>query len=76
MRTQTGRAVVALVVAFLGPFLGFGEAQAQPLLDEHCTATILNRSTQVAPDGTFAIPNVPVDVGGLFRVRVVCDRGG
>ncbi|MEO1085836.1 MAG: Ig-like domain-containing protein, partial [Acidobacteriota bacterium] len=69
-------AVVALLVSFLGPFRGIGEAQAQPLLDENCTATILNRSTQVAPDGSFAIPNVPVDVGGLFRVRVVCDRDG
>src|SRR5713101_2814930 len=38
----------------------------------NCTANILNRSVQVNPDGTFSIPNVPVDSGGLVRCRVVC----
>ena len=43
-------------------------------LNEECIASILNRSVQVNPDGTFALPNVPVPLGA-FRVRVVCDRG-
>ncbi len=40
-------------------------------LDESCVATVLNRTIQVSPDGTFAIGNVPV-APGVFRVRVVC----
>lgn len=44
-----------------------------PPLDENCTASIQNRSVQINPDGTFLLPNVPVDVG-FFRVRVVCKR--
>ena len=44
-------------------------------LDENCTATILNRTINVEPTGTFAIPNVPVPAGA-FRVRVICDFEG
>ena len=42
-------------------------------LDESCIATVLNRNTQINPDGTFVIRNVPVPVGA-FRVRIVCER--
>ncbi len=45
------------------------------LLDEDCTATILNRISQVNPDGTFVVDNVPVPLGA-FRVRIVCERNG
>src|SRR5580765_5541081 len=41
-------------------------------IDQNCTATVQNRSVQINPDGTFAIPNVPVDNLSLFRVRVLC----
>lgn len=44
-----------------------------PVLDESCLATLLNRTTQVSADGTFALGNVPVPQGA-FRVRVVCAR--
>src|SRR5215469_2108220 len=37
----------------------------------NCTATLLNRSIEISPDGTFAIPNVPVDQG-FYRVRILC----
>src|SRR5207244_9733196 len=40
-----------------------------------CTATALNRLTQVNPDGSFLLNNVPVPVGA-FRVRIVCERNG
>lgn len=40
-------------------------------LGSNCTATIANRSVQVSPDGTYAIPNIPTDQG-FYRVRVVC----
>src|SRR5262249_48966952 len=42
-----------------------------PLFQDNCNANIQNRSVQISPDGTFAIPNVPVDLG-FFRVRIVC----
>ncbi|MGH7340129.1 MAG: Ig-like domain-containing protein, partial [Candidatus Rokuibacteriota bacterium] len=46
-----------------------------PRLDENCTATVLNRMTQVDQRGEFAVRNVPVPLG-LSRVRVVCEQGG
>jgi hypothetical protein len=53
-----------------------GLASCVPLiaagLPPACTANILNRSVEVNADGTFTIPNVPVDSNGIFRVRVVC----
>ena len=61
--------LAALALAAVAP----GEARAQ--LDENCTVCILNRCAQVNPNGTFAIPNVPVEAG-LFRVRATCERDG
>ena len=46
-----------------------------PMLDENCIASILNRSTQVSPDGTFVLPDVPVEPG-FFRLRVICRQAG
>ena len=43
------------------------------LLDADCTATVLNRTIQLSPNGTFAIGNVPAPAGAL-RVRIVCER--
>jgi plastocyanin len=42
-----------------------------PPLNENCTASIQNRTVQINANGTFAIPNVPVEPG-FYRVRVVC----
>ena len=53
----------ALILSLVVP------ASAQ--LGSNCSATIANRSVQVNADGTYAIPNIPTDVG-LYRVRVVC----
>jgi len=50
-------------------------APARPRLDETCTANILNQSTQLNPDGTFILPNVPVEPG-FFRLRVTCVQNG
>src|SRR6478752_2122710 len=58
------------LVAFLAALLLAGSAYGQ--IDQNCTATVQNRSVQVNPDGTFAIPNVPVDQLSLFRVRLLC----
>jgi hypothetical protein len=48
--------------------------------NENCTASILNRTTRVNPDGTFVIDNIPSNQG-LGRVRIICpdtsgNRGG
>ncbi len=50
-------------------------AEACPFLNEHCTATILNRSVQVSPSGSISFPNLPAEPG-LYRVRVTCDCEG
>ena len=54
------------LVALLSVTTAYGQ------IDQNCTATVQNRSVQVSPDGTFAIPNVPVDNLSLFRVRLLC----
>ena len=42
-------------------------------LDDSCTASALNRTAAVNPDGSFQIANVPVPFGAI-RVRVVCEN--
>ncbi len=64
------------VILGLGFLFYFSEGKAQtspPTLDPSCTATVLNRLTQVSEDGSFLVQNVPVPQG-QFRVRFVCDR--
>ncbi|MEM9557540.1 MAG: carboxypeptidase regulatory-like domain-containing protein [Acidobacteriota bacterium] len=73
--SRAPRSLLHVGLLLLGLAFAVGALHGQQL-DETCTASILNRSVQVAPDGTFAIPNVPVEIGGLFRVRVVCERDG
>ncbi len=41
-------------------------------LSEECLATALNRTVQVAGNGTFALGNIPLSQGA-FRIRVVCE---
>lgn len=56
------------------------EAIAHPQSTDTCTASILNRTTRVNPDGTFVIDNIPSNQG-LGRIRIICPdanstRGG
>lgn len=44
-------------------------------LNENCTVSILNRTVQVNPDGSFEIANIPADAG-LVRVTIVCIDNG
>jgi hypothetical protein len=46
----------------------------EPALDDRCTASALNQTVRVNPDGTFAIPNLP-GAGQTFSVRVLCTDG-
>ncbi|MFQ5853257.1 MAG: hypothetical protein ACE5JU_22080, partial [Candidatus Binatia bacterium] len=47
----------------------------QAQLNENCTASVLNRTATVNPDGSFEIPNIPADQG-FFRVRITCVESG
>src|SRR5215471_5382226 len=62
---------IRFISAILLVLLLAGLVPAAGQLNQNCTATIANRSVQVNPDGTYAIPNIPTDVG-FYRVRVVC----
>lgn len=53
----------------------FSGAQQTPTLNQNCVATIANRSVQLNPNGTFAVPNIPSDIG-YYRLRVLCQNGG
>jgi hypothetical protein len=47
---------------------------AMPLtaqIDETCTVSILNRTIQVKPDGTWVLPNIPANQGRI-RARATC----
>ncbi len=43
------------------------------VLNEDCVATLLNRTVQVQPDGSFVFTDVP-QVPGLYRLRFLCTR--
>ena len=49
----------------------FTGAPAFAQLSGNCIASLQNRAVQVNDNGTFVIPNVPVDEG-LYRVRIIC----
>lgn len=45
------------------------------VLDESCLVNLLNYSVQVKPDGTWALPSIPVEPG-YYRIRVTCTKNG
>ncbi len=50
-----------------------GAVAQTPQLNEDCVATLMNRTVQVQPDGTFVFTDVP-QVPGLYRLRFICTR--
>src|SRR5436309_8260861 len=44
-------------------------------LNENCTVSVLNRNTQVRPDGTWILTNLPVNQGRV-RARAICTFSG
>ncbi len=49
-----------------------GSVNAQDVvLNEHCVINVLNRTLQVRPDGAWALPNVPANMGQI-RARATC----
>ncbi|MCA9771255.1 MAG: VCBS repeat-containing protein, partial [Myxococcales bacterium] len=68
------RSLPAFLIAIATMLSGAAATARAQQLDERCVATVLNRTAQVNPDGTFAVGNVPVPpAGGAFRVRLVCE---
>jgi hypothetical protein len=63
----------ALSIAFLLLLVAATPATAQ--LNENCTVSVLNRSVQVARDGSWILPNVPANVG-FIRARATCVEAG
>ncbi len=53
----------------------FADSPASAQLNEHCTVSILNRTVQVKPDGSWVLPNVPASFGKV-RARATCAEGG
>ncbi|MEY4720252.1 MAG: hypothetical protein RL563_2870, partial [Pseudomonadota bacterium] len=65
---------VKLFCLLLVALMGFDSIQAQ-MLDEHCVINVLNRTVQVSRDGSWAMPNVPSQMGRV-RARATCTRFG
>lgn len=64
---------LATLCVLITLLLGVLPAGAQ--LNERCTVSILNRTAQVKPDGTWIAPNVPVNFGQV-RARATCVENG
>lgn len=44
-------------------------------LNEHCVVSVLNRTVQAKPDGTWVLPNIPANFGPV-RARATCVQDG
>src|SRR5262245_48636374 len=44
-------------------------------LNQDCTLSVLNRTVQVNPDGSWVLPNVPANFGQV-KARATCVRNG
>src|ERR1700761_3652223 len=73
---RRARRVLSRVLAVALPLSAashLSPARAQQYPNQNCVATMENRSVPVAADGTYVIPNVPVNPG-MYRARVVCQQ--
>lgn len=69
---QRVRLSTLYAAALLGLILS---APAQALLNENCIISVLNRTVQVKPDGTWVLPNIPANSGPV-RARATCVQNG
>jgi hypothetical protein len=72
-RRSTVKIKFALSIAFL--LLAVAATPAAAQLNENCTVSVLNRSVQVARNGSWILPNVPANVG-FIRARATCVENG
>src|SRR3989442_13253963 len=59
----------------LALFLAIFALSAHAQLNENCVVSILNRSAQVQPDGSWKIDNVPAGFGPV-KARATCVNDG
>ena len=64
------RALLGLCVGFLALVLPLN---AQ--LNQNCVVSVLNRTVQINPDGTWVLPNIPANFGPV-RARATCVNNG
>src|SRR5437879_660286 len=50
-------------------------AVAYGQLNQNCTVSVLNRTVQVNPDGSWVLPNVPANFGQV-KARATCVQNG
>ena len=67
MMTPVRLLVVAIALCAVGSL------RAQTL-DQNCVVNVLNRTVQVSPQGSWALPNVPAKMGRI-RARATCTQG-
>ena len=70
MMNMTARMIYLLLL-----WLFLSHSTRAQVLDEHCVVNILNRTVQVTRDGSWAMPNVPSQMGRI-RARATCTRFG
>src|SRR5258708_7330503 len=66
---RAGDALLVLVIALCA-----NSASAQSL-NQNCVVSVLNRTVQVNPDGSWVLPNVPANFGPV-RARATCVQNG
>jgi hypothetical protein len=71
MTPQSRLSVLALICSYV--FVSTGQLNAQ--LNQNCTVSILNRTTQAQLDGSWVINNIPAGFG-LVRARATCVQNG
>jgi hypothetical protein len=64
---------LVLLYVLVAALAAVPSAMAQ--LNENCTVSVLNRTVQVNPDGTWILPNIPANFGPV-RARATCVQNG
>jgi hypothetical protein len=67
--------ILHLVLRAAGAAVAIAAPAGAASLDDSCVVSALNRTTAVAADGSWVIPNVPANLGPL-RVRATCVQNG
>lgn len=67
--------LVLISCCFQIGIINFAQAREALILDETCIISILNRTVNVQPDGTWFVSNIPSTMGQV-RARATCVREG
>src|SRR6266404_5661805 len=72
MRTRASHILHTAVVAV---FISCAAHSALAQLNQDCTVSVLNRTVQLNPDGSWVLPNIPANFGQV-KARATCVRSG